>query len=216
VKTPLVVWGASAQAAMVADVVRLGGEYEIRGFLDDVDLSRRGTAFEDATVLGGREQLSVLRSEGIEHLLVAVGDSDARLRLADAARDHGFQLAIVVHPRAVVAAGVEIGGGTAVFAGSILSPGVRLGENVIVNTAASVDHGSVLEAGVHVSIGARIGGRVVVGRAAFIGMGAAVVTGVHIGERSIVGAGAVVLKDVPPGVVAYGVPARVVRERRDG
>jgi acetyltransferase-like isoleucine patch superfamily enzyme len=36
--------------------------------------------------------------------------------------------------------------------------------------------------------------------------------GVTIGERSIVGMGSVVRHDVPDGVVAYGCPARVVRQ----
>jgi acetyltransferase-like isoleucine patch superfamily enzyme len=34
---------------------------------------------------------------------------------------------------------------------------------------------------------------------------------VSIGERAVIGAGAVVLHDVPGGIVAYGVPARAVR-----
>jgi len=36
--------------------------------------------------------------------------------------------------------------------------------------------------------------------------------GVTIGDDSVIGAGAVVTHDVPAGVVAVGVPARVVRE----
>lgn len=37
--------------------------------------------------------------------------------------------------------------------------------------------------------------------------------GVTIGEGSVVGAGSVVTRDVPPYVIAAGVPARVLRER---
>jgi acetyltransferase-like isoleucine patch superfamily enzyme len=36
--------------------------------------------------------------------------------------------------------------------------------------------------------------------------------GVRIGDDAVVGAGALVTRDVPAGVVAVGVPARVVRE----
>jgi acetyltransferase-like isoleucine patch superfamily enzyme len=45
-----------------------------------------------------------------------------------------------------------------------------------------------------------------------VGIGAVIADRVQIGEGSVVGAGSVVLRDVPAGVVAYGVPARVVRE----
>ena len=46
----------------------------------------------------------------------------------------------------------------------------------------------------------------------WLGGGAVVCPGVSIGEDTVVGAGAVVTRDLPAGVVATGVPARVVRE----
>lgn len=51
----------------------------------------------------------------------------------------------------------------------------------------------------------------VVKRGASIGSGATLLCGITVGERSIVGAGAVVTKDVPPGVVVAGNPARILR-----
>lgn len=45
----------------------------------------------------------------------------------------------------------------------------------------------------------------------WIGAGAIVLQGVTIGKKSIVGAGAVVTKDVPPGVVVAGNPARIIK-----
>ena len=47
----------------------------------------------------------------------------------------------------------------------------------------------------------------------WIGAGARVLAGVTIGTGSVIAAGAVVTKDVPPGSVAGGVPARVLRSR---
>ncbi|WP_153535130.1 sugar O-acetyltransferase [Actinomadura macrotermitis] len=45
----------------------------------------------------------------------------------------------------------------------------------------------------------------------WLGGGAIVLAGVTIGADSVIGAGAVVTRDVPPGVVAVGTPAKVIR-----
>lgn len=52
---------------------------------------------------------------------------------------------------------------------------------------------------------------ITIGDNVWLGGGAIVLPGVTIGDDTVVGAGAVVTKDLPPGVVAVGNPARVVR-----
>jgi acetyltransferase-like isoleucine patch superfamily enzyme len=49
----------------------------------------------------------------------------------------------------------------------------------------------------------------------WLGAGVVVTDGVRIGRNAVVGAGAVVTRDIPPGTVAVGVPARVVRALED-
>jgi len=51
----------------------------------------------------------------------------------------------------------------------------------------------------------------VVRRGASIGSGSTILCGIEIGEGAIVGAGSVVTKDVPPGTIVAGNPARVLR-----
>ncbi len=48
-----------------------------------------------------------------------------------------------------------------------------------------------------------------IGRGASVGIGAILLAGVTIGEQAIVGAGALVLADVPPRMMAYGMPAKI-------
>lgn len=53
---------------------------------------------------------------------------------------------------------------------------------------------------------------VTIGDNVWLGAGAIVCPGVTIGDDTVVGAGAVVASDLPAGVLAVGVPARVQRE----
>ena len=120
----------------------------------------------------------------------------------------GRRWASVVHGAAWCSPTAAVGAGTVVLAGAIVQAGVRLGDHVIVNTAASIDHDSTIGDRTHVAPGAHLGGRVRVGADAHIGIGAAVRDGIRVGEGAVVGMGAVVVADVPEGLTVIGVPAR--------
>jgi acetyltransferase-like isoleucine patch superfamily enzyme len=51
-------------------------------------------------------------------------------------------------------------------------------------------------------------------RGASIGSGATLLCGITVGENALVGAGSVVTKDVPPGAVVAGNPARIIPSRK--
>lgn len=51
-----------------------------------------------------------------------------------------------------------------------------------------------------------------IGENCWIGAGALIMPGITIGDNVVIGAGSVVTKDIPSGVVAVGVPCRVLRE----
>jgi sugar O-acyltransferase (sialic acid O-acetyltransferase NeuD family) len=206
----LVIWGAGEHALVVAEIVRLGGEYELIGWLDDVDPERRGTLHGGLPVLGGREQLERLRDQGVDHIALAMGRCEARLHLADLARQRGYQLPALIHPRASIGTGVPIGEGTVIKAGAVLDVGVTVGASALLSHA-TIAHNSVIEDGVLVGGGVTLSGRVHVGRGTFLGSGVTVGDRLRIGRGCLIGAGAVVVDDIPPDVVAYGVPARVIR-----
>jgi UDP-2-acetamido-3-amino-2,3-dideoxy-glucuronate N-acetyltransferase len=51
----------------------------------------------------------------------------------------------------------------------------------------------------------------VVKRGASIGSGAVILCGITVGEHAVIGAGSVVTRDVPPGTIVAGNPARIIR-----
>jgi len=54
-------------------------------------------------------------------------------------------------------------------------------------------------------------GKVKIGNNVFIGVKSVIMPGVTIGDNVIIGAMSLVTKDIPPNVIAYGQPAKVVR-----
>ncbi len=143
--------------------------------------------------------------------VVAIGSNGDREKKFELLRKRGGRPVSVVHPSAVIAPSAQLGLGTVCMAGVIVNASAVVGENCILNTAASVDHDCVLHAHVHLAPGVRLAGQVVVGAGVTIGLGAVLLPRVKVGERSIIGAGSVVNRPIPANVVAFGNPARIHR-----
>lgn len=203
---PLVVYGASGHGKVVADAARAAGLH-VDGFVDD-DVSKHGTTFFGALVLGGRAWLEERRDVDVAW---GIGSNRVRESLHARVVSLGHRAATIVHPRANVALSARIGEGTVVFAGTTVNADAAVGVGAILNTGAIIEHDCVIGDFAHVSPGARLGGGVTVGARTHIGIGATVIQLIEIGADAVVGAGSVVVRNLPPSVVAYGVPARAHR-----
>jgi len=117
-----------------------------------------------------------------------------------------------IHPSAVVASTVKTGYGIHISPLSVVAPYAELGNFVVINRTASIGHHTVLGDFVTVNPGAHIAGVCHIGASAVIGAGATVIDRIRIGANTVVGAGSVVTRDLPSNAIAYGSPAKVVRE----
>lgn len=200
-----VVVGGGGHARSVLDAVLATGAFEVIGVLDPRPASPRVLGLP---VLGDDTVLPRLRAEGIEVAVVALGANGLRERLGRLARDLGYATPRVVHPAAFVSPSARVADGCVVLARAAVGTLVELGPFAIVNTGAVVDHDGRVGAAAHVASGATLAGGVTVGDRALLGAGAAVRPGVVIGADAVVGVGSAVVRDVAPGTVVAGAPAR--------
>jgi sugar O-acyltransferase (sialic acid O-acetyltransferase NeuD family) len=217
-KERLLIVGVGGHALVVADAVLASGIYELVGFV------ARAVSADDvlrvAPLIGGDEELVRLMGEyRIDSIVVAIGDNAIRRKvLGRLQRDHSGEVEFpaIVHPTASIGTKATIGEGSVVLAGAVVGPGAKVGDGCLVNTRASLDHHGVLEDYASLAPGVTTGGNVSIGEGSAVSIGAIVLHGRSIGDWSVVGAGATVIEDVPDGVVAYGTPAKVIRERESG
>ncbi len=83
---------------------------------------------------------------------------------------------------------------------------VMFAPNVVISTTGHPIQPSLRKKVAQFSIPVTIGNNV------WVGANVSIMPGVTIGDNSVIGAGSVVTRDIPAGVVAMGVPCRVVRE----
>jgi sugar O-acyltransferase (sialic acid O-acetyltransferase NeuD family) len=198
---------------IVVDINDEDRSWNLLGFLDD-DPARVGTSVHELPVLGGREWLM---SRSNLAVVVAIGKSPAR-RLFDqeVAANAEIEIATLIHPSADVGARVEIGAGSIICQGVVITTDARVGRCVIANVSSTLAHDDVVADYVTVAPGAHIAGAVHLDEGADLGIGCTVNQGLTVGRWSIVGAGAAVVQDVPPNSTVVGVPAREIKQRPDG
>lgn len=196
-------YGAGGHAKVIRDILSDCGMSLLCQFDDDLQLVQQSNgAMLPGLLLTVDQTFHVPAEPGV----LAVGSNQLRAELAE--RLHA-KFACLIHPSAQVSKSVECGDGTVIFHSAVVQADSKLGQHVIINTAASVDHGAVIDDFVHIGPNATLCGNVHVGRGTLVGAGAVIIPGIAIGRWCTVGAGSVVVQDVPDGATVIGNPGRV-------
>lgn len=188
-----VVIGGGGHARVLMDALLLSG-FEIQGFLDlipkQIFLHGKKIAYlgtdEEYLKKSSKRNIQLVNGVG------SVGNPETRREIFKRFKSAGYSFLTVVHPSAIVAYDVALGEGVQIMAGAIVQTGSVLGNNVIINTRASVDHDCRIEDHVHIAPGAVLSGNVTVGESAHIGTGASVVQGIHILAGTLIRAGSMI------------------------
>ncbi|MGO4105347.1 NeuD/PglB/VioB family sugar acetyltransferase [Leifsonia sp. YAF41] len=178
------------------------------GVLDD-NRGLHGTECAGATVLGG----VALAAELDAYFVLCMGSGrarrHARLRLAElGVVDSRF--ATIIDASVRVPESCQVGVGSVVLAGTVLTASVTVGRHVVLMPHVTLTHDNVVDDFATLAAGVSLGGSVHVGEAASLGMNSSVRQGLVVGRDAVVGMGAVVLEQVPDAETWVGVPARAI------
>lgn len=147
------------------------------------------------------------------HFIPGVGDPVLRKRLYEMAVEKGLQpLGPVVHPKATVGVKVNVGHGTIICPGAVLTTNIVAARGLIVNLNATIGHDCRLGEFVTVSPGANISGGCTIGDMAYIGTNCSVREKVSIHQTSTVGMGSALVRSTSEPGVFVGIPAKAMKQ----
>ena len=193
------IYGAGGHGKVVYDAMQKSG-LVTEAFIDDADLFKwMGLPVLKPMVLNNVAFLAV-------HL--AVGSCSVREEISKILS--GVEFLSIYHPQAVISASAKVKAGTFVAANAVIGPDAIVGEHCIINHNAVVDHDCVVADFCHIAPLVSLGGGVKVGRGVLVGAGSTVLPGLVIGDYAVIGAGAVVTKNIAPGLKVVGSPARTI------
>jgi sugar O-acyltransferase (sialic acid O-acetyltransferase NeuD family) len=207
---PIVIIGAGGFGRHTHDVIDSMNEqhpvYEVIGFLDDGTPSEELLAARDSKHLGPIRLLEDMPAD--VRYVIGIGSGAVRRKIDAWATSAGREPIIAVHRSATFGRNVTLSPGTVVCAHTSIGTNIHLGRHVHLNFNCTVGHDTVMEDYVSAYPGANIAGNVLLENGATVGTGAAIIQGVEVGRDSFIGAAAGVVRNIPPGVTAVGVPAR--------
>lgn len=211
-KEKVVLVGSGQHARVVLYNMREQGKYEVACFLDS-DSSKAGTIYEGYEVAGTYDDLKAIEDRyHTNKFFIAFGTMKYRKKVFDHFVSQGWEAVNIFHPDAVISPDAKIGKGVLIECGCLITPNPTIGDNVVVNTGSQVNHDNIVEDNVYIASGVVLSGGVTIRENTLLDDGVIVTLGRSVGKNCIIGAGAVVTKNIPDGVIAYGAPAKVIRE----
>ena len=185
-------------------------QFDIIGFLDD-NKELLGKIRNGVPVLGPKEWIT---QNDISQLffVCVIGNPKVKAKVVQYLKSFDANFTSGVHPSVIMSETTNVGEGTVITAGNILTTNITVGNHVILNLACTVGHYTVIGDYCTINPGINISGDVTLGEGVLLGTNATILEKMKIGNYSVIGAGAVVNREIPPNVTAVGIPAKVIKK----
>ena len=207
----IVIIGAGGVGRETALIIQQINELELTwnliGFIDD-NKDSWGKVINGYSVIGGIDSLEVLPSD--TYIIIAIANYEIKRKIVNKINNK-FKFATIIHPKVYIHNYMNIGEGTIIYEGVILTANIEVGKHVIISPKCGVGHDSIIKDYVSLLWNVNVSGNDLIEEGVMMGSGSTVIQGKKIGKGSIIGAGAVVVNDIESFSTAVGVPAKVIK-----
>lgn len=191
---------------LVQRINEISSTWNIKGFIDD-DETLKNKILNGYKVYGTINDLNKLKDI---YCVCAIGNPQVRSKIiSNISKNVSF--AVLIDPSVITSQLINIGEGTVICAGSILTVNISIGQHCIINLDCTIGHDVVLNDYSTLYPSTNVSGNVIVKEKTLIGTGSKIIQDVIVGKESILGAGAVVNKNIPDYCTAVGCPAKPIK-----
>ena len=194
-------------AWLVERINSVAPTWNLKGFIDDKD-SLWGTMEGGYPVLGGAEYLI---QQGEVYAVCAVGASATRKKVVEKFTGSQIKFATLIDPSVLISNRVQVGGGTIICAGTIVTVDIQIGNHVIINLDCTIGHDDRIRDFVTLYPSVNVSGNVVLGECTELGTGMQIIQGKTVAANTIIGAGSVVVRDITESGTYVGCPAKRIK-----
>lgn len=199
-------------AWLVERINAIAPVWNLKGFIDDNE-TLWGTTEDDYPILGGTQYL--MEQENA-YAVCAVGASATRKRIIEKFHGSSVRFATLIDPSVLISKRVNIGEGSVICAGTIVTVDVEIGNHVIINLDCTIGHDARVNDFVTLYPSVNVSGNTVLGECTELGTGMQIIQGKKVAPGTIIGAGSVVVKNIEESGTYIGVPARRMDMKKTG
>jgi sugar O-acyltransferase (sialic acid O-acetyltransferase NeuD family) len=192
---------AGEMAFMVERINRISPTWNFLGHISKGEPS--ADSFAGSPVLGGFADLE----QYPDARLVCDNSVSKEIELPEE------RLVSLVDPSCFVHPTAQMGPGCVLYPNCFVGLNAVLGKRVFALSGAIINHDDHIEDNVILCSNVSLAGYVYVEQDVYLGQASTVRQSLRIGKGSLIGMGSVVVKDIPPGTVMVGNPARKLRDK---
>lgn len=209
----MLIVGAKGFAKEVLEVVCQLNKLDNLVFYDDVNEQAPIKLFGQFPILRTIEEVSIYFKTIDNQFTIGIGNPILRKKIYNKFTSLGGVFTSTISPLAIIGSfDVQLGIGSNILSGSVFSNSTEIGIGCLIYYNSIITHDCILGDFVEIAPSVTLLGRCIIGSHSQIGANSTILPDVKIGQNVIIGAGSVVTKNIPNNCLAFGIPAKIIKE----